>query len=104
MKFKKGDEIVVVGYNPSNSTKMTQELETDFPVGTVHKVLEITRCCLTKTAKDRLNGKINCSNKDMEFCKKSSETQCIKISNPYGECIYNNCTHICYVQIEKLEK
>lgn len=97
MKFKKGDEVVIIGHNPSNSVNMDKELQTDFPVGTVHVVEKITRCGLTKTYKDRLKGNINCDEEDIDFCKKSSETQCIKIRNPH-----NDCTHICYVQIEKI--
>lgn len=102
MNFKKGDKVAVVGHNPSNSVTMDRELETDFPIGTVHIVEEITRCGLTKSIKDKFKGKIYCEEEDIEFCKKSSETQCVKIRNLYGEYVYNDCTHICYVQIEKI--
>lgn len=102
MKFKKGDEVVIKSHNPSNSVNMDKQLETDFPVGTVHVVEEITRRGLTKTCKDKLKGKIHCDEEDIEFCKKSSDSQCVRIRNPHGDCMYNDCTHICYVEIEKI--
>ena len=97
--MKKGSKVKIIGYNPNNSHHMNQQLEKDFPIGTICKITDKYKpkdVYIKKRSSSQKNFVI-CEKEFVSFCKQMSLDYCMELENEKGD-----QTHICYVLVEEI--